>query len=54
VLTGQFLDWRDVLSGALQGSVLSLLLFLIYINDVEFVGGIFLKFADDSKIYHKN
>jgi len=54
VLNGQFSDWRDVLSGVLQGSVLGPLLFLIYIDDIdESVGGKILKFADDTKIYHK-
>jgi len=54
VLNGQFSDWRDVLSGVPQGSVLGPLLFLIYINDIdESVGGRILKFADDTKVYNK-
>ena len=47
-------DWRAVLSGVPQGSVLGPLMFLIYINDIdESVGGKILKFADDTKVYHK-
>jgi len=47
-------DWRDVLSGVPQGSVVGPLLYLIYINDIDkSVGGKILKFADETKIYHK-
>jgi len=54
VLNGQISDWRDVLSGVPQGSVSGLLLFLIYINDIdESVGCKILKFADDTTIYNK-
>ena len=54
VLNGQISDWRDVLSGVPQGSVLGPLLFLIYINDIdESVGCKILKFANDTKIYNK-
>ena len=54
MLNGQLSDWRDVLSGVPQGSVLDPLLFLIYINDIdESAGGKILKFADNTKIFHK-
>jgi len=47
---GCFSEWRDVISGALQGSVL---LFIIYINDIDdCVAGKMSKSADDTKIYH--
>ena len=50
VLNGCFSEWRDVISGALQGSVL---LFIIYINDIDdCVAGKMSKSADDTKIYH--
>ena len=54
VLNGQISDWRDVLSGVPQGSLLGPLRFLIYINDIdESVGCKISKFADDTKIYNK-
>jgi len=44
-------EWRNVLNGVPQGSVLGPLLFVLYINDIDdSVRSEILKFADDSKI----
>ena len=49
----QVLQLGNVISGVLQGSVLGLLLFLIYINDIDIdLCSKLYKFADDTKIGH--
>ena len=47
-------EWRDILSGVRQGSLLGPLFFIIYINDIDDqINSRLLKFADDTKVYFK-
>ena len=52
VLTGQTFSWEPVLAGVPQGSVLGLLFFLIYINDLsKNLSSNTKLFADDTSIF---
>ena len=52
IVDGEISNWKSVLSGVPQGSVLGPILFLIYINDLEDdISSKVLKFADDTKVF---
>ena len=54
VINGNSSDWRDVISGVPQGSVLGPILFIIYVNDIDDgLNSKISKFADDTKIASK-
>jgi len=53
VINGHSSSWQDVISSVVQGSVIGPVLFIIFINDIDFVidkhGTTMFKYADDSK-----
>ena len=54
VVDGEVSNWKSVLCGVPQGSVLGPILFLIYINDLDDdITSKVLKFADDTKVLGK-
>ena len=54
IVDGEISNWKSVLSGVPQGSVLGPMLILIYINDLEDdISSNVLRFADDTKVFRK-
>ena len=52
LINGLSYDWTEVSSGVPQGSVLGLLLFILYVNDLPSeVSSFCMLFADDAKLY---
>ena len=46
-------EWKEVNSGVPQGSVLSPIIFLVYVNDMTGVSSYISLFADNAKLLRK-
>ena len=54
IVDSEISNWKSVLNGVPQGSVLGPILFLLYVNDLEDgISSKVLKFADDTKLFRK-
>ena len=54
VLNSQTCEWRKIMSGVLQRSVLGPLMFLVYTNDyTDGINSLFKIFADDTSLFSK-
>ena len=52
IVEGEISNWKPVLSGVPQGSVLGPILLLIYMNDLDDdLSSKVLKFSDDTKVF---
>jgi len=53
VIISKFTTWSHVLSGVLQGWMLGLIMFIIYINDIDLgINSRILKCTDDTKLFN--